>query len=39
MVMRGALINIASLVVLATVAIGGDELPDASGESRGIALS
>jgi len=39
MVMRGALINRASLVVFATVVLAGDELPDASGESRGIAFS
>jgi hypothetical protein len=37
--MRGALINRASLVVFATVVLAGDELPDASGESRGIAFS
>jgi hypothetical protein len=37
--MRGVLINITSLMVFATVAIGDDELPDASGESVGIALS
>ena len=37
--MRGVLNNIDSLAVFATVAIAGDEMRDASGESRGIALS